>query len=211
MTESTTALETSPVPLYGNTSGPPFTQIMDTVNTPENDSLIYNLSTANLTKPSEIYNYPSLIQTGVTACIVPIVFGIIFVVGLIGNGTLIYIVARNKSLRNTPNILIVSLASGDLLLILIAVPFVATVFTFPYWPYGSVMCKVTEFMQTLSLGVSVFTLVALSGDRYVAIVYPMNKHKGSPTLRTGIIAGGIWVLAALLAIMDIRNHDIHAG
>ena len=54
---------------------------------------------------------------------VPIVFGIIFVVGVVGNGTLIYTVLRNKSMRNVPNIFIVSLSLGDLLLILVSVPF----------------------------------------------------------------------------------------
>ena len=151
--------------------------------------------------------YPELFMTSPEAIAVPIIFILIFVIGLIGNCTLVYTVARNKNLQNTPNILIVSLATGDLLLILVSVPFTATYFTFRYWPYGDVICKLNEFMQTLSLGVSVFTLVALSGDRYMAIVYPMSKHKGSPTLRISVIASGIWIIASLLAIMDaVKAH-----
>ncbi|ELU00084.1 hypothetical protein CAPTEDRAFT_24752, partial [Capitella teleta] len=135
----------------------------------------------------------------------PIIFAVIFVVGVLGNGTLIFTVLRNKPMQNTPNILIVSLAMGDLLLILISVPFTATIYTFYEWPYGQSMCKMNEFLQTLSLGVSVFTLTALSGDRFVAIVYPMRMHRGSPKLRTILISTGIWLLATGLALLDLMG------
>ena len=81
-------------------------------------------------------------------------------------------------MRNVPNILIVSLSLGDFLLILISVPLTSTVYTFSNWPYGEVACKFNHFMQTWSLGVTVFTLTALSHDRYMAIMDPMSKHKG---------------------------------
>lgn len=149
-----------------------------------------------------------LMWTSPEAIAVPIVFFVIFVVGVIGNGTLIFTVLRNKNMQNIPNILIVSLALGDLLLILVSVPFTATIYTFKYWPYGEEMCKMNEFLQTLSLGVSVFTLTALSGDRFLAIVYPMRMHRGSPKLRTMSIAAGIWVLSIGLALLDLMGSHI---
>ena len=107
---------------------------------------------------------------------VPVIFAMIFITGIIGNGTLIYTVLRNKNMRNTSNIFIVSLAFGDFLLILVSVPFTATIYTFTSWPYGEAICKVNEFLHTLSLGVSIFTLTALSGDCYTAIMDPMSIH-----------------------------------
>lgn len=136
------------------------------------------------------------------AYIVPILFVIIFIVGVVGNGTLIYIVTRNKNMRNTPNVYIVSLASGDLLLLLVSVPFTATIYTLPEWRFGTAMCKLNEFLQTLSLGVSVFTLTALSADRFCAIVNPMRVHQVSLTKRTFRVAAGVWVLACVLALPD---------
>ena len=41
--------------------------------------------------------------------VVPLVFGLIFVVGVVGNGTLIFTVLVNKNMRTTPNVLLVSL------------------------------------------------------------------------------------------------------
>ncbi|XP_074663055.1 neuropeptide CCHamide-1 receptor-like [Tubulanus polymorphus] len=142
------------------------------------------------------------------AIIAPIVFLIIFVIGVAGNGTLIFTVVRNKSMRNVPNIFILSLAAGDLTLILVSVPCTSTIYTFTNWPYGVVMCKINVFLQTMSLGVSVFTLVALAGDRFTAIVNPMRKHMGNPVARTVVMATSIWVVSFLLAIPDAVSAHI---
>lgn len=137
------------------------------------------------------------------AKIVPVVFAAIFVLGLVGNGIVILTVLRNKQMRNIPNILIVSLALGDFLLILVAVPFAATIYTFNEWPYGNFGCKLNEFLQTVSLGVSVYTLTVLSWDRYTAIAHPMSKQKGNPHRRTVLIAIVIWVASFGLAAVDL--------
>ena len=136
------------------------------------------------------------------AIIVPIIFAIIFLVGVIGNTALIFTVLRNKSMRNTPNIFVVSLSIGDLLLLLCSVPFASTLYSVTSWPFGESLCKFNEFMQTLSLGVSIFTLTALSGDRYIAIVHPMSKHTGKPKLITVVTVVGIWILSIILAFPD---------
>ncbi|KAG5877828.1 hypothetical protein JTB14_011864 [Gonioctena quinquepunctata] len=45
--------------------------------------------------------------------IVPVLFFLIFVVGVLGNGTLVVIFLRHKNMRNVPNTYILSLAMGD--------------------------------------------------------------------------------------------------
>ena len=89
--------------------------------------------------------------------------------------TLVVIFARNKSLRNVPNTYIISLALGDLLVLFFTVPFVSTIYTIESWPYGLVVCKFSEFVKDVSVGVTVFTLTALSADRYMAIVSPLPR------------------------------------
>ncbi|CAH6822814.1 Ednrb [Phodopus roborovskii] len=51
-----------------------------------------------------------------------IVSCLVFVLGIIGNSTLLRIIYKNKCMRNGPNILIASLALGDLLHIIIDIP-----------------------------------------------------------------------------------------
>ncbi|KAK9507062.1 hypothetical protein O3M35_008886 [Rhynocoris fuscipes] len=99
--------------------------------------------------------------------VVPIVFAIIFLVGVLGNGTLVLIFIRHRTMRNVPNTYILSLALGDLLVIISCVPFTSIVYTLPSWPYGEFICKLSESIKDISIGVSVFTLTALSADRLV--------------------------------------------
>jgi gastrin-releasing peptide receptor len=61
--------------------------------------------------------------------IVPVLFALIFVVGVLGNGTLVLIFIRHSNMRNVPNTYIFSLALGDLLVIVTCVPFISTLYT----------------------------------------------------------------------------------
>lgn len=79
--------------------------------------------------------------------IVPVVFGLIFLVGVVGNGCLIYILCRHKTMRSVPNTFIFNLALGDLLVLLCSVPFTSTVYTLDSWPYGEFVCKASEFAK----------------------------------------------------------------
>ncbi|XP_066996428.2 neuropeptide CCHamide-1 receptor-like [Anabrus simplex] len=141
--------------------------------------------------------------------IVPALFAVIFLVGVLGNGTLVFIFLRHRNMRNVPNTYIFSLALGDLLVILTCVPFTSTLYTFDSWPYGEVICKLSECGKDVSIGVSVFTLTALSAERYCAIVNPIKRHVGGGRMSakafTLLVAVGIWVLAFLFALPDAIN------
>ncbi|XP_026471582.1 neuropeptide CCHamide-2 receptor-like [Ctenocephalides felis] len=95
-------------------------------------------------------------------------------------------------------IYILSLALADLLVILTSVPFTSIVYTLPSWPWGGAVCRLSEFVRDLSIGVSVFTLTALSADRYCAIVNPLRNLQTRPM--TVVMATFIWLLAVLLAL-----------
>ncbi|XP_064542414.1 neuropeptide CCHamide-1 receptor [Drosophila montana] len=145
--------------------------------------------------------------------IVPILFAIIFVVGVLGNGTLIVVFLSVRQMRNVPNTYILSLALADLLVILTTVPLVSTVYAVEYWPWGSFLCSISEFMKDVSIGVSVFTLTALSSDRYFAIVDPLRKfhaHGGGrrATRMTLAIAVSIWLLAIICGLPALIGSNL---
>ncbi|XP_033843129.1 gastrin-releasing peptide receptor-like [Periophthalmus magnuspinnatus] len=100
--------------------------------------------------------------TGVT---IASVYAVISVLGLIGNVTLIRTFCSAKSTRNVPNLFMSSLALGDVLLLVTCAPVDASRYLSDEWLFGRVGCKVIPFIQLTSVGVSVFTLTALSADR----------------------------------------------
>ncbi|XP_053568093.1 neuromedin-B receptor [Bombina bombina] len=135
-------------------------------------------------------------------CVIPSLYLIIIMVGLLGNITLVKIFITNSAMRSVPNIFISSLAAGDLLLLVTCVPVDAFRFFFQEWLLGEVCCKLIPAIQLTSVGVSVFTLTALSADRYKAIVNPMDIQTSSAVLWTCLKAAAIWIISMLLAVPE---------
>ncbi|KAK5852532.1 hypothetical protein PBY51_006385 [Eleginops maclovinus] len=138
----------------------------------------------------------------VVRCVMTSVYILIITVGLLGNITLVKIFVTNSAMRSVPNIFISSLAAGDLLLLLTCVPVDAFRFFSQEWVFGEAACKLIPVIQLTSVGVSVFTLTALSADRYKAIVNPMDIQTSSAVFWTCLKAVSIWLLSVLLAVPE---------
>ncbi|KAL4648828.1 endothelin B receptor-like isoform X2 [Arapaima gigas] len=151
-------------------------------------------------KPTEIKHAFKYVNT-VVSCL-------IFVVGIIGNSTLLRIIYKNKCMRNGPNVLIASLALGDLLYILIAIPVNVFKLLAEDWPFGVHICKLTPFIQKASVGITVLSLCALSIDRYHAVTsWSRVKGMGIP-LWKAVEVTLIWVLAVVLAVPEAMAFDM---
>ncbi|XP_051235071.1 gastrin-releasing peptide receptor [Dicentrarchus labrax] len=137
------------------------------------------------------------------------VYGVIGVLGLIGNITLIKTFCSAKSIRNVPNLFMSSLALGDVLLLVTCAPVDASRYLSEEWLFGRVGCKVIPFIQLTSVGVSVFTLTALSADRYRAIVKPLDIQTSSTTTSIVLRAALIWLVSLVLAIPEAIFSDLH--
>ena len=109
---------------------------------------------------------------------------------------------RQKNLRTVPNLLVVSLALGDFLFVLFCVPFGAVAYSLDYYPFSTFYCRFENFIINLSLGVSVFSLLALSADRYKIIVKPFSSHANDPSIKLKSMVILIWVLSTLLALPE---------
>ncbi|XP_072240997.1 endothelin receptor type Aa [Leuresthes tenuis] len=137
----------------------------------------------------------------------------VFVVGLVGNATLLRIIYQHKCMRNGPNALIASLALGDLIYIFIDIPInvyklLASRFPFDDTAFGLGLCKLLPFLQKASVGITVLNLCALSVDRYRAVAsWSRVQGVGIPLL-TVIEIVSIWVLSLILAVPEAVGFDI---
>lgn len=131
----------------------------------------------------------------------------IFVVGIVGNGTLLRIICQNRSMRNGPNALIASLALGDLIYITIDIPINVYKLLAMRWPFddsvfGLFLCKLMPFLQKASVGITVLNLCALSVDRYRAVA-SWNRVQGvGIPVSTALEIICIWLLAVVLAVPE---------
>ncbi|XP_034741265.1 endothelin receptor type B [Etheostoma cragini] len=133
---------------------------------------------------------------------------VVFVVGIVGNSALLKIIYVNKCMRSGPNILIASLALGDLIHIVIDIPINAYRLMAEDWPFGLVLCKLVPFIQKSTVGITVLSLCALSVDRYRAVVsWTRIKGIGVPVW-TSIEITLIWVISILLAVPEVVGFDM---
>ncbi|KAJ7988308.1 hypothetical protein DPEC_G00322220 [Dallia pectoralis] len=118
---------------------------------------------------------------------------LIFLVCMVGNGVVCFIVLRSKKMRTVTNLFILNLAISDLLVGMFCMPTTLVDNIITGWPFGSLVCKMSGMVQGISVSASVFTLVAIAVDRFRCIVYPF-KQKLTISTSTLIIVI-IWVLA----------------
>ncbi|XP_055049632.2 endothelin receptor type Aa [Misgurnus anguillicaudatus] len=131
----------------------------------------------------------------------------VFVVGMVGNATLLRIIYKNKCMRNGPNALIASLALGDLIYIIIGIPINVYKLLVEKWPFndnnfGLVLCKLVPFLQKASVGITVLNLCALSVDRYRAVASWSRVQGVGIPLFTAIEISCIWILSFILAVPE---------
>ncbi|KAL1481622.1 hypothetical protein MTO96_034339 [Rhipicephalus appendiculatus] len=144
----------------------------------------------------------------VLAIAVPILFGVIAVIGFFGNALVVLVVLCNPQMRSTTNILIINLAMADLLFIVFCVPFTGWDYTLNYWPFGDTWCRIVQYLVIVCAYASIYTLVLMSLDRFLAVVHPIT----SMTIRTErnayLAIMFTWVLILLACIPALYSHGM---
>ncbi|KAK7507880.1 hypothetical protein BaRGS_00000845 [Batillaria attramentaria] len=141
--------------------------------------------------------------------IVPTVFGVIFLLGLLGNTLVILVVVSDKNMRNTTNILILALAVADLLFIVFCVPFTAVQYAMSVWPFGSVWCKMVQYLVFVSAYLSVYTLVLMSLDRYLAVAHAIRSMSIRNERNTWLAVALTWVVIVGGHVPLLLQYDVH--
>ncbi|KAK6490914.1 galanin receptor type 1-like [Huso huso] len=158
------------------------------------------LTNLNQTDSGEV-THKLFLGIGTDNVITLLIFGIIFTLGVLGNSMVITVLARNKpgEHRSTTNIFILNLSIADLSYLLFCIPFQSTVYMLPTWVLGAFICKFIHYFFTVSMLVSIFTLSAMSVDRYIAIVHSRKASsiRVARHVLTGVVA--IWILSLAMA------------
>ncbi|KAH7729338.1 Protein C50F7.1 b [Aphelenchoides avenae] len=133
-------------------------------------------------------------------------YAAVFCVGLVGNTFVVLAVALHPSLRTTTDYLISSLALADLLIILFCLPTTLLNNLLTEWQLGAFGCKLSTFLNSTTSCASIFTLVAVTLDRYLAICHTL-KYAVWDTTHTLRVIVGLWLTSALLAMPNWWVYD----
>uniref|UniRef100_A0A4W4DU92 G-protein coupled receptors family 1 profile domain-containing protein n=1 Tax=Electrophorus electricus TaxID=8005 RepID=A0A4W4DU92_ELEEL len=160
-----------------------------------NTSLTGDTESQNLTLSSEWTHEPMFALTPVIAA----VYILVFIVGLVGNCLVMYVIIRYTKMKTATNIYIFNLALADAL-VTTTMPFQSANYLLNSWPFGEVVCKVFISIDYYNMFTSIFTLTMMSVDRYVAVCHPVKALDFRTPLVAKGINVGIWVLSSAAGV-----------
>ncbi|XP_015256025.1 PREDICTED: C-C chemokine receptor type 5-like isoform X1 [Cyprinodon variegatus] len=152
------------------------------------------------------YDYP---EEGFGICVyekhgayfLPPLYSIFFLLGLLGNSLVIWVIVSGVKLRSMTDVCLLNLAVADLLMVS-SLPFLAHQAR-DQWLFGDAMCKMVLGIYHIAFYCGIFFICLMSVDRYLAIVHAVYALKAR-TRTFGIAAAAVtWVAGFLASFPDL--------
>ncbi|XP_033098593.1 somatostatin receptor type 2-like [Anneissia japonica] len=129
-------------------------------------------------------------------------------VGVFGNGLVIYVILRFARMQTVTNCYILNLAIADEIFVLV-LPIFGVSLLKDAWEFGTVTCFIIMSIDIFNQFTSVYTLTAMSVDRYIAVCHPAQAGRYR---RFPIVVGiciGIWIISvcSVLPMIIHIKHD----
>lgn len=141
------------------------------------------------------------------AVIPPYIFTL-SLLGLLFNSFVLGVFLIHKDKLTVAEIYLSNLVLADFIL-MCSLPFWAMYILNNFdWPYGNLLCKLVNSVIIINFYTSIFTLVMISVDRYLALVKPMKARRLRRTLYAKVICFILWMLALLLSTPTIVHRQV---
>ncbi|XP_075977233.1 dopamine D2-like receptor isoform X1 [Anticarsia gemmatalis] len=127
---------------------------------------------------------------------------------LFGNVLVILSVSRERSLQTATNYFIVSLAVADLLVAVVVMPFGVYYLFVGVWGLPAVACDCYIAIDVICSTSSIFNLVAISVDRYIAVTQPIKYAKHKSNGRVWCMIGVAWLVSGAIGspvVLGLNN------
>ena len=124
-------------------------------------------------------------------------------VGSVGNLLTLFVIIRYRPLHDVTGMFIANLAVADLLQSTFGMPLIATSAFHNRWRFGDSLCTLSGMTNSLFCITSMLTLAAISLDRCLAIVFPLNHFSLISSRRARLALMYIWAHALLVAVLPV--------
>ncbi|TFK10060.1 growth arrest-specific protein 6 [Platysternon megacephalum] len=162
------------------------------VGTPNGSLAFPSSSSSPLQQP------PSHYSPGAVASLAAVV-GFLIVFTIVGNVLVVIAVLTSKALRAPQNLFLVSLASADILVATLVMPFSLANEIMDYWYFGKAWCNIYLALDVLFCTSSIVHLCAISLDRYWSVTQAVEYNlKRTPRRIKGIILT-VWLISAVIS------------
>ncbi|KAM4724110.1 B1 bradykinin receptor [Anableps anableps] len=140
--------------------------------------------------------------------IIPPYIFVLSLLGLLLNGFVLVVFVAHKDRLTVAEIYLSNLALADFLL-LCGLPFWAMYILNRFnWSYGDALCKLVNSNIVINFYTSIYTLVMIGIDRYLALVKTMKARWLRRTLYAKIVCFILWLLGLFLSLPTIIHRKV---
>ncbi|XP_076226566.1 QRFP-like peptide receptor isoform X1 [Nomia melanderi] len=164
----------------------------------------------NLHITTEILWYFYLKFQGETNYLLIFLYVPVMVVAVTANVLVIAVVFKYHYMRSVTNYFVVNLSVADLLVTTICMPVAVSQAVSIVWIHGEVMCKLSSYLQGVAVAASVFTITAMSIDRYLAIRSPIAFRQVFNRRSTVLVIVAVWLVALIIFVPVLRVMTLHS-
>ncbi len=130
---------------------------------------------------------------------------------VIGNLATIIAFLKIPSLHEVPSeYLVLSLSCADLTTGLVVIPLFSPMYITPaHWPFGEVTCQLLIFFMDVSIHASLFTLCAISLDRFLLVLKEYSQYiriQSQTCIRVTIITG--WIISFTTGVLELSLWEV---
>ncbi|XP_071824771.1 somatostatin receptor type 4-like [Apostichopus japonicus] len=122
--------------------------------------------------------------------------------GTVGNTLVILVYSQKKQRQSSASLYMLNLAIADLITVILVVGAQISEYTPQTWPYLwriDLQCILHRFGRFLVTDVTVYIMVAISVDRFIAVVQPLKYKTKCTAQRTKYLLMFIWLVCCGLA------------
>lgn len=134
----------------------------------------------------------------------------VIVLAVTANILVIAVVFKYHYMRSVTNYFVVNLSVADLLVTIICMPVAVIQAESIVWHHGELMCKLSSYLQGVAVAASVFTITAMSIDRYLAIRSPMAFRRVFNRKSTVFVIVALWLVALGIFAPVLRGMTLHS-
>ncbi|XP_066457513.1 alpha-2A adrenergic receptor [Eleutherodactylus coqui] len=166
------------------------------------NSTMYNGTNSDVAGP------PYSLQ--ITLALISLV-GILMLFTVFGNVLVVIAVFTSRALKAPQNLFLVSLASADILVATLVMPFSLANEVMGYWYFGKVWCEIYLALDVLFCTSSIVHLCAISLDRYWSITQAIEYNLKRTPRRIKCIIFIVWVISAVISFPPLITIEKESG
>ncbi|XP_012873058.1 PREDICTED: alpha-2A adrenergic receptor [Dipodomys ordii] len=133
--------------------------------------------------------------------------GLLMLLTVFGNVLVIIAVFTSRALKAPQNLFLVSLASADILVATLVIPFSLANEVMGYWYFGKVWCEIYLALDVLFCTSSIVHLCAISLDRYWSITQAIEYNLKRTPRRIKAIIVTVWVISAVISFPPLISFE----